>query len=198
VVERVHRDATARSRVREYLQTHGPVEHSSGNATRLLRHAVAYEGSPVAFIQLLKAMDRDGEIERTIKGKRTFRIVGVASPTSAAIPTLSVQPAAVQLAGEIDYERLAKAIVNELAGRLVALPSTSYPASAGGAPTPAHLASEEHARLVAERDDYARRLEEARGKLDELLGSIESAARADRHPPAAASPLFRKPASSDS
>ena len=194
----MHRDATARSRVKDYLQTHGPVEHSSGHATRLLRHAVAYEGSPVAFIQLLAAMDHDGEIERTIKGKRTFRIVGVASPTSAAIRTSAVPPAAVQQAAEIDYERLAKAIINELAGRLVALSGTNHPASAGGAPTPAHLVSEEHARLVAERDDYARRLEEARGKLDELLGSIESATRTDRRPRAAASALFRKPASSNS
>jgi hypothetical protein len=78
------RDRTARSRIREHLARHGPIMDPSGRATSLLKDAIGYEGSPVAFIQLVTAMDKSSEIEREIRGKRTYRISGLGSGTSAA------------------------------------------------------------------------------------------------------------------
>src|SRR6516165_5952584 len=67
------RDRSARSRIREYLTQHGPVEDPSGGATALLKDAVGYGGNDVAFIQLITAMDKAAEIHREIRGKRTFK-----------------------------------------------------------------------------------------------------------------------------
>lgn len=144
----------------------GPVEEASGHATSALKAAIDYQGSSVAFIQLIAAMDRDGEIQREIRGKRTYRIsaardvavVGAGRPGDGRLvarvgaPTTAGDTATV----EIDYHRLAKAMVGELLA-FVAAERTSVP-------------SESDERLIAERDDYARRLMIAREKLDELLG----------------------------
>jgi hypothetical protein len=82
------RDKTARSRIRQYLQTHGAVDDPNGYATSVLKEAIEYDGTPVAFIQLIAAMDRDGEITRTVRGKRTYRITGseVAASTPPPVP----------------------------------------------------------------------------------------------------------------
>ena len=74
------RDRTARSRIRQFLADAGPVVDPSGYATSVLREAIAYEGSSVAFIQLIAAMDHDGELKREIVGKRTFQIEGIGAP----------------------------------------------------------------------------------------------------------------------
>src|ERR1700679_816497 len=72
----VVRDRTARSRIRNYLAEHGPIVDSSGRATAVLKDVIGYQGSAVAFIQLITAMDKSAEIEREIRGKRTYRISG--------------------------------------------------------------------------------------------------------------------------
>lgn len=161
------RDRTARTRIRQHLASHGPVEDLSGHATGALKDAIDYQGSPVAFIQLIAAMDRSGEIKREIKGKRTYRITGLgvlaAQAPNAAGP--AVQGARRPQDGvEIDYDRLAKAVVRELIGHLSRAPVVAEPVLAG--------ARDDDTR------DYARRLETARRELDDLLD--EAASRATR------------------
>lgn len=170
------RDRTARSRIRQYLATAGPLDEPSGHATTALKEAIDYEGSSVAFIQLIAAMDRDGEIEREIRGKRTYRItgtghsaVGIGAPVYASGGTARVEAATTDGGSavvEIDYDRLARALVREflsVAGGQVAEPE-------------APEVDDDAARLAAERDDYVRRLAEAREKLDELLSDPQAAA----------------------
>lgn len=178
------RDRTARARIRQFLATSGSVVDPSGYATSLLKDAIGYSGSAVAFIQLIAAMDRDNEIEREIRGKRTYRISGVGAPETV-VPS---QPGSGQAAGvvttvsapgqpviELDYTKLAQALVREL---LVAT------AAAGRVAEVARDDHAENARLSAEREDYVRRLERARNQLDALLG--ESAGSLD-HPALGAS-----------
>jgi hypothetical protein len=143
-------------------------------------------------MQMLAAMDRDGEIERTIKGKRTFRIAGVDRTVAYDEPTQHSRPAAEPPTLEIDYERLARAVVGELLGRLVA-------ASAIGGTEPQHAASDprtvvaaENARLIEERNEYARRLEEARRHLDALLGSPEPSKAQGSRPGVASDLLYTR------
>jgi len=147
------RDRGARLRIRDYLVANGPVEDSSGLATAVLKDAVGYNGSPVGFIQLLAAMDRDGEVTREIKGKRTFKISATAdasapSRASAASPAVPV---------DLDYDKLAQALLREVARAIVGQPSIPH-------------ASDDAARLRAERDNYAARLEEAREQMGVILG----------------------------
>ena len=174
------RDRTARTRIRNFLVTQGPVDDPSGHATSTLAEAIAYQGSSVAFIQLIAAMDRDGEIVREIKGKRTYRIAaGKDLVPLAGLPVLSGTsgaPGADRQAGlvqtdagtvTIDYDKLARALVREL----WAFVTETVPAgTAAGSLEAAELVAERE-RLVAERNEYARRLQLARTKLDELLGA---------------------------
>lgn len=160
------RDRTARSRIRQYLATAGPIVDPSGYATSMLKDAVAYTGSSVAFIQLIAAMDRDGEIKREIVGKRTFRIEGIGAPVLPSPETVtspgrvSVTTAPGQPTLEIDYRLLAKALVAELLSATAAAHEETAPASSVSTAD----------ALEAERDEYARRLEIARNQINELLG----------------------------
>lgn len=153
------RDRTARARIREHLLSAGSVTATSGNATNALREAVGYQGSAMAFIQLVSAMERDGEIERDIRGKRTYRIAP--GPRAAAAPERPTTPEARPAPdpADIDYQQLARAIVQEM------LTGTDGP----GPSTDAE-------RLAVERDDYIRRLQDARSRIDELLGEPVEAA----------------------
>lgn len=154
------RDRTARARIREYLAQHGPVDDSHGLATKVLKDAVAYDGSPVAFIQLIAAMERDGELEREIRGKRTYRIGGAdAAAAAGPVPNSVVESSSDLLA--VDYDVLARSLLRELAG--------------ADAPAILERMRAENRRIAEERDDYARRLEVARAKLDELRGSVQGA-----------------------
>jgi hypothetical protein len=143
----------------------------SGYATGLLKDAIGYTGSAVAFIQLIAAMDRDGEIEREIRGKRTYTITGVGAPPAASV--LPARPAGSTVATvgvpgqptiELDYKKLAQALVAEL------LAATAAANEVAGGGTPAGDAP-------AEQDEYARRLELARRHLNELLGQPIAAAK---------------------
>lgn len=170
------RDRTARARIRQYLAESGPVVDPSGYATGVLKDAIGYTGSSVAFIQLIAAMDRDGEIEREIRGKRTYSISGIGVPQlvspsiGAAAPvtaqtqsTLSAVSVPGQPTIELDYRKLAQALVREL------LMATASAGSVAAASTDKSV--DESERLAAERDEYLRRLESAREKIDELLGA---------------------------
>jgi hypothetical protein len=165
------RDRTARTRIREYLRKHGPVDDPTGYATSALKEAIDYRGTPVAFIQLIAAMDREGEIARDIRGKRTYRIAPgrtaeLAPEATLQVPAQGGVPAALPV--EIDYDRLARALVREFfvqAAQPQAQPvqpvQPVQPQAVSGAPAD---------RLRAERDEYALLLEMARLRLGVLLG----------------------------
>ncbi|MGW4823926.1 hypothetical protein ACWEP4_34525 [Streptomyces sp. NPDC004227] len=134
----------------------------------MLKDAIGYTGSSVAFIQLIATMDREGEIAREIRGKRTYKIEGLGvPPTPSAAALAPAEPAGAtatvtvpgQPSIEIDYKLLAQAMIREL---LVATAAAQEASVAGS--------SVDEDQLKAERDEYARRLELARAKLDELLG----------------------------
>ncbi|MEV0184325.1 hypothetical protein AB0I54_34325 [Streptomyces sp. NPDC050625] len=147
------RDRTARARIKQYLVQHGPLADGHGLATKVLKEAVGYEGSPVAFIQLLAAMERDGELVREIRGKRTYRITAVDLPDGLGEPSSGVlETPAGRL--QVDYDVLARHLLRELAG--------------SGTPAVIQELTAEQQRIAAERDDYARRLVLARARLEEL------------------------------
>ena len=112
----------ARQRIIDYLTTNGPVTDTSGRATALLKEAVGYEQGDAGFGQLVSAMERDEQIVREIRGKRTFKISAVPSTEPT---TTKVSPATE----EIDYDELAAAL---LARTAQVLASSHEPAEAVG------------------------------------------------------------------
>jgi hypothetical protein len=155
----MNRDKSARTRIQQYLRTHGPVDDPTGYATSVLKDATEYQGTAVAFIQLIAAMDRDGEIAREVRGKRTYRIsLGEAhqAPAVAPRPGSAIGGAQAAQPIEIDYDRLARAVVREFFAE-TAQTAVADNGSAVG-------------RLRAERDEYALLLEMARLRLAALLG----------------------------
>jgi hypothetical protein len=96
-------------------------------ASTRLAEAVGYPGSSVAFAQLLSGMERDGLINREVRGKRTYRIT-LSAPPSARLAADSVRaddsartamPAA--FSAVIDYDELADRVIMRLLRRLVEL-----------------------------------------------------------------------------
>jgi hypothetical protein len=94
-------------------------------ASTRLAEAVGYPGSSVAFAQLLSGMERDGLINREVRGKRTYRITLSAQPArlaadtgrhDAALPAVKVAFPAV-----IDYDELADRVIMRLLRRLAEL-----------------------------------------------------------------------------
>lgn len=160
-----NRDRTARSRIREYLATTGPVTEADGRATATLKQAVHYAGSDVAFIQLVTAMAKDGEIEREIRGKRTYGISLPRSTTAITAATSSVIDTPTQPDSfSFDYDALARALIREAVRVFGPQPSTAATDS-----------------LRAERDEYARRLRVAREQLDSAFAdSTDDRSRAER------------------
>jgi hypothetical protein len=174
------RDRTARSRIREYLAEHGPIVDPSGRATAVLKDAIGYEGSPVAFIQLVTAMDKSSEIQREIRGKRTYRISGLGSGMStatpprahvaasrSAAPSLAVRTdAGTQL--DVDYDELARALLRET-WRLADLASAQT--SSADEARELEVVRQERDQLIAERDEYARRLQQLSAMINGLAPS---------------------------
>jgi hypothetical protein len=96
-------------------------------ASTRLAEAVGYPGSSVAFAQLLSGMERDGLINREVRGKRTYRITlstppaarlaaGSARADEGALPAIPVAFPAV-----IDYDELADRVIRRLLRRLAEL-----------------------------------------------------------------------------
>ncbi len=94
-------------------------------ASTRLAEAVGYPGSSVAFAQLLSGMERDGLINREVRGKRTYRITLSAPPARApADPARPDDPrGAVPVAfpAVIDYDELADRVIMRLLRRLTEL-----------------------------------------------------------------------------
>lgn len=160
------RDRGARARIREYLAVNGAVDDPSGRATAVLKEAVGYTGTDVGFIQLVAAMDQDGEIHREIRGKRTYRIA------SASAHVLGATAGAM----ELDYDRLARALLREVARAIAA---DEVPSTRGRGETDTSDLVSERDRLKAERDEYAARLEVARRQMSAILGEHIAEASAD-------------------
>jgi len=178
------RDRTARTRIREHLAQHGPIMDPSGRATSLLKDAIGYEGSPVAFIQLVTAMDKGSEIEREIRGKRTYRISGLGSGTSAdASPRARNAPprASAGTHLDVDYDELARALLRET-WRLAELAGAQ--AMSAEDTRELAIARAERDQLMAERDEYARRLQQLSVMINGLAltgpGSSDSIAAQGR------------------
>jgi hypothetical protein len=116
-----------RDRIIAHLALVAEVADGAGMASTRLAEAVGYPGSSVAFAQLLSGMERDGLINREVRGKRTYRITLSAPPAArlaaeaaraddAAPPTVTVAfPAA------IDYDELADRVIMRLLRRLAEL-----------------------------------------------------------------------------
>ncbi|MFJ9387792.1 hypothetical protein ACIRON_03165 [Nocardioides sp. NPDC101246] len=126
-------------------------------ATKALKDAVDYTGSSVAFIQLMAAMERDGELEREVRGKRTYSI-SLVSPAAGSGRAFDLPPSTDQTG--VDYAALARALLHEL--------------TSGDAPVGLAEMRAENKRIARERDEYARRLETARALLEELRDSARS------------------------
>jgi hypothetical protein len=116
-----------RDRIIAHLALVAEVADGGGMASTRLAEAVGYPGSSVAFAQLLSGMERDGLINREVRGKRTYRITLSAQPAvrrgtepvradSAALPAVPVAFPAV-----IDYDELADRVIRRLLRRLAEL-----------------------------------------------------------------------------
>jgi len=103
------------------------VADRAGMASTRLAEAVGYPGSSVAFAQLLSGMERDGLINRDVRGKRTYRITLSAPPAArraagsarAEDPALATVP--VAFSPVIDYDELADRVIMRLFRRLAEL-----------------------------------------------------------------------------
>lgn len=94
-------------------------------ASTRLAEAVGYPGSSVAFAQLLSGMERDGLINREVRGKRTYRITLSAPPAArlAAETARADDARTVPMAfpAVIDYDELADRVIMRLLRRLTEL-----------------------------------------------------------------------------
>lgn len=177
------RDRTARFRIRNYLAEHGPIVDPSGRATAVLKDAIGYEGSPVAFIQLVTAMDKSKEIRRQIRGKRTYQISSLESRppaiASSRAPTAAAPAVAHPVTGaaiEVDYDELARALLRET-WRLAGLASSQT--SSTGEISELEATRQERDQLIAERDEYARRLQQLSAMINGLAPGAAGADGAD-------------------
>jgi hypothetical protein len=116
-----------RDRIIAHLALVAEVADGGGMASTRLAEAVGYPGSSVAFAQLLSGMERDGLINREVRGKRTYRITLSAPPGGrrAAEPLREgdAAPGAVPVAfpAVIDYDELADRVIVRLLKRLTEL-----------------------------------------------------------------------------
>jgi hypothetical protein len=96
-------------------------------ASTRLAEAVGYPGSSVAFAQLLSGMERDGLINREVRGKRTYRISLSAAPNArlGSDPVRleeSVRPTVpVAFPAVVNYDELADRVIIRLLRRLAEL-----------------------------------------------------------------------------
>lgn len=129
------RDTTVRQRVIDYLVENGPMHDDSGRATSRLKDAVGYAGGDAGFIRIVSLLAEAGDIEREVRGKRTYRIsvtekggASVSPPSSRPTPPFVPAPP-VSLAGsatpgdDLDYDELAAALLSRVARTLSAVES---------------------------------------------------------------------------
>jgi hypothetical protein len=100
-----------RQQVVQYLAQHGPLEDPSGKATAKLREALGYEGSEASFTQLISNMDRTGQLTREVKGKRTYRIVGVEHASQVGAEQEPIADSVSPEDAAMDYDAVAAALL---------------------------------------------------------------------------------------
>ena len=115
-----------RDRIMAHLALVAEIADGGGMASTRLAEAVGYPGSSVAFAQLLSGMERDGLINREVRGKRTYRITLAPQPARLAADTSrpddTVLPAVkVAFPAVIDYDELADRVIMRLLRRLAEL-----------------------------------------------------------------------------
>jgi hypothetical protein len=124
------------------------VADGTGMASTRLAEAVGYPGSSVAFAQLLSGMERDGLINRDVRGKRTYRIT-LSAPSGprrgvGAVPDEETsRPAGtVPFPAVVDYDELADRVIMRLLRRVAEL-SPAELATLERLLVPGHLPAEE-------------------------------------------------------
>src|SRR5580704_15685887 len=114
-----------RDRIIAHFALVAEVADGGGMASTRLAEAVGYPGSSVAFAQLLSGMERDGLINREVRGKRTYRITLSAPPRLTAEPAraegTTVPPAPAAFPAAVDYDQLADRVIVRLLRRLTEL-----------------------------------------------------------------------------
>jgi hypothetical protein len=189
-----------RDQIVQYLLAHGPVEDPNGRATTQLRDDLSFRGSNAAFTQLVAALAKSGEIERTIRGKRTYRIA-LAGPSRNAIrrdakPRLSKSDnAGTGFFDQIDYDEFASALLARVVAIIAADDhredrsiQTSTDNSDGWTGRRAQKLERKAAeleremarvraelrRITEERDSYRRRFELSEGNLALLADKLSN------------------------
>ncbi|HLX89864.1 MAG TPA: hypothetical protein VKR22_15570 [Acidimicrobiales bacterium] len=175
------RDTTVRTRIIEYLASNGSVDDRSGRATSRLKEAVGYAGGDAGFIRIVSLMAESGDIERVVKGKRTYRIsVPPGTPIPASVvrsdETGSASLGAQIADGALDYDELASSLLARVAQVL----SGSEARGAGGdqATWARRRIDQLEARLASLQRDVARARAETEGvkqERDELRSQLDAA-----------------------
>ncbi|HMK63172.1 MAG TPA: hypothetical protein VK386_06100 [Acidimicrobiales bacterium] len=178
------RDTTVRQRVTDYLVGHGELSDKSGRATSRLKEAVGYNGGDAGFIRIVSLMAEAGDIEREVRGKRTYRILltdqGRAAARLPTAPSFAAMAPSVAATpdGELDYDELAAALLSRAARALTAAES----AASGGdqAAWARRRLDQLEAKVVALQRDLARARAEVQAvteERDELRAQLEVSAR---------------------
>lgn len=116
-----------RDRIIAHLALVAEVADGGGMASTRLAEAVGYPGSSVAFAQLLSGMERDGLINREVRGKRTYRITLSAAPAarmggdSGRADDAARSALPVTFPAAVDYDELADRVIMRLIRRLAEL-----------------------------------------------------------------------------
>ena len=180
------RDTTVRQRVTDYLVGHGEVSDRSGRATSRLKEAVGYNGGDAGFIRIVSLMAEAGDIEREVRGKRTYRITltdqGRATAAHHVTAATSLTPMARSEAathdGELDYDELAAALLSRAARALSAVETAS--SNGDQAAWARRRLDQLEAKVVALQRDLARARAEVQAvtdERDELRAQLEMSAR---------------------
>jgi regulator of replication initiation timing len=90
----------------DFLRQYGAIEDPAGRATGKFKAALDFDGSFAAFTQLIAAMEREGTLARSVKGRRTYRIAlahaGEGHPDEMASTSTE---------SNVDYDELAAALL---------------------------------------------------------------------------------------
>ncbi len=181
------RRSSTRQDIVDFLEANGSINDRDGRATAALKRAVGYAGNDSAFIQLVSAMARDGQIDRVVRGRRTYEL-RLPSPSEdrtgsssahegaprppAPVVTASGQPDA---ADSIDYDELAAAML----ARVTQLIVDSEHGSSSVGWTKRRMERLETRNAMAERQLARARAElrAAEAERDDLKSRLEAAER---------------------
>jgi len=179
----VPRDQGVRTRIIEYLTEHGAVDDPSGKATSTLKQAIGYEGTDAGFTQVVAAMSKAGLLDRSIKGKRTYRIAHRANGAAGTRGESSGSTEAM------DYDELAAALLARVT-RAAAAPGATADSTAWARRRLEQLearntalqrdvarANAETEAVVVERDTLKAQLEAAQHNLELLTDRLKEPAR---------------------